>query len=396
MNFIFSCKSLSAREDAEDAHARLSTYEPLSDTSSARASVEMGKKKKTLFAERGRAKSSPTLPASSPASTEVFQKKNEHIIHSNSLLELKEKKKIYHGKIKIIRNIADGGFSRVYEVEGLTGCPFTGKMAMKELILASPSSLDNSNNNKTTTSATRRDKIQASMLKRITDEIEMFKKLSVHENVVKYFDCYVDEESNTVYILQELCDMNLKNCMQNQIDKINDKLILDWCRTLAKVLQYVHSQDIIHRDIKPANILFKRVKVNDQYKLVLKLCDFGLSKNTERSDAKTAVGSPAFIAPEVKQKSGVTYGNKCDIWSFAVLVYQLIGKIKDEFNLPDFERILQERPNAVENSKHLIPVLSNKDHTLHSLAVMCVNSLKLNPNERPTASDIVNSICNNE
>jgi hypothetical protein len=226
--------------------------------------------------ERSRAVSNP-LPSTTSGNTTSRTAVKHASRSSITLVPLtdREKKKIYTGKLKTIRNIADGGFSRVYEVEGIDGSPLVGRMAMKELILASSSIEDNNSSvNRRLTS----DKIQLSLSKRINDEISMFQKLSTHDNIVTYLDSYIDEDTHTVYILQELCDMNLKNCILNQMNKISDTMILEWCRTLARVLDYVHSQGIIHRDIKPANILFKKEKVDNRYMLVLKLCDFGLSK----------------------------------------------------------------------------------------------------------------------
>ena len=49
----------------------------------------------------------------------------------------------------------------------------------------------------------------------------------------------------------------------------------------------------MHRDLKPENILFNQEKV--------KLGDFGFSKGFKRDEnlAKTMLGSPIYMAPEI-------------------------------------------------------------------------------------------------
>lgn len=92
--------------------------------------------------------------------------------------------------------------------------------------------------------------------------------------------------------------------------------------TLA--LHYIHKQlGIAHRDIKLGNIL-----LNDRYQVpILKLCDFGYSKNMLGSVPKTRVGTAAYISPEVARTSGqAAYDTeKADVWSSAVTLYCMLA-----------------------------------------------------------------------
>ena len=102
----------------------------------------------------------------------------------------------------------------------------------------------------------------------------------------------------------------------------------------------IHSNGVLHRDVRPENILLCR-RSNG---LIVKLCDFSVSKSRSSSEhitpqsnrAPTSFPDPAhfvavkaevecWAAPEVLEQveSGdhLTYSNKSDIWSLGCVIY---------------------------------------------------------------------------
>ena len=73
-----------------------------------------------------------------------------------------------------------------------------------------------------------------------------------------------------------------------------------------------HSPKIIHRDIKPGNIFI--VSKN------FKLGDFVLAREINEGNAKSLVGTPLYVAPEVISKD---YDEKCDIWGLGCTAYEM-------------------------------------------------------------------------
>lgn len=65
-------------------------------------------------------------------------------------------------------------------------------------------------------------------------------------------------------------------------------------------------QGVCNRDIKPANTLLTAGAPGQ--KPLIKLCDFGLSKSAAEGAMCTCVGTPDYMAPEVRHVSCVTVG----------------------------------------------------------------------------------------
>src|SRR6202158_4088660 len=98
-------------------------------------------------------------------------------------------------------------------------------------------------------------------------------------------------------------------------------------------IEAAHEKNIIHRDLKPANI-----KITPES--VVKILDFGLAKameppgasegNPENSPTLTIgatqagaiLGTAAYMAPE--QAKGKTADKRSDIWSFGVILYEVL------------------------------------------------------------------------
>ena len=98
-------------------------------------------------------------------------------------------------------------------------------------------------------------------------------------------------------------------------------------------IEAAHEKGIVHRDLKPANI-----KITPEG--VVKILDFGLAKQNRDSDgagsdpensptltigatqAGAILGTAAYMAPE--QAKGKTADKRSDIWSFGVILYELL------------------------------------------------------------------------
>jgi len=79
-------------------------------------------------------------------------------------------------------------------------------------------------------------------------------------------------------------------------------------------LNYMHQRKIIYRDLKPENVLID----SSGYCVII---DLGFAK-VVKLRTYTMCGTPLYIAPEVILQRG--HNKSADIWSFGVLLYELI------------------------------------------------------------------------
>lgn len=124
----------------------------------------------------------------------------------------------------------------------------------------------------------------------------------------------------------------------------------------------LHSEGKIHRDLKPENILIRENKK-------AALTDFGVVGNKDPKKQlstksifrrpKQRFGSPLYMAPEMHdlRGGGVTYLPTIDIWSFGVVLYELLTLGRFPFGnpqvLPDFPQYMQNAKNEMWSRQSL-------------------------------------------
>ena len=87
---------------------------------------------------------------------------------------------------------------------------------------------------------------------------------------------------------------------------------------VASGMSYVHAHGLVHRDLKPGNI---HVLPDG----CAKIMDFGLVRlsDSEMTRAGTAMGSPAYMAPEIVR--GEIADSRTDVFSLGACFYELLA-----------------------------------------------------------------------
>ncbi len=172
-------------------------------------------------------------------------------------------------------------------------------------------------------------RLRSGYRKSVQAEINSFRKLRSHENVIKLLGYC--ERSPYHYIFMELCTHgDLSTYYRKYYDSLCavEQQVPLMCQ-MANGLTFLHRNAIAHRDIKPKNIL---VTGNPAPSLcVIKIADFGLAKflNPEMSSSMHSdVGTDAFKAPEFYDKSEIdtiTYHKNVDIFAEGLVLLSMIN-----------------------------------------------------------------------
>jgi serine/threonine protein kinase len=136
-----------------------------------------------------------------------------------------------------------------------------------------------------------------------------------HPNIVTIHD--MGEEDKIAYIVMELVEgESLEHIIAGR-GPLPLSLKLVYAIQACRAFEYAHKRGIVHRDIKPANIMVTKEGV-------VKVVDFGIARVVEFSKTQTGmlIGTFAYMSPE--QYHGEKADERSDIWSFGVLLYELI------------------------------------------------------------------------
>ncbi|XVE83310.1 hypothetical protein DITRI_Ditri16bG0078600 [Diplodiscus trichospermus] len=153
-------------------------------------------------------------------------------------------------------------------------------------------------------------------LERLYSEVRLLKSLK-HSNIVRFYNSWIDDRKKTVNIITELFTSGSLRQYRKKHKKVDMKAVKNWARQILTGLNYLHSHEppIIHRDLKCDNIF-----INGNQGQV-KIGDLGLATVLEQSNAKSVIGTPEFMAPELYDEN---YNELVDIYSFGMCMLEMV------------------------------------------------------------------------
>lgn len=274
-------------------------------------------------------------------------------------------------------------------------------------------------------------------LEKVLIEVELLAKLS-HPNLVSYRHVWLEDVKLNrfgpsvacAFILQQYCNggdllhkvvgkfpeeatkeqlkAQIRRRSKGQTDRPTDlwaarsqllpEEIYSFFRDITAGLAYLHAANYIHRDLKPSNCLLH----DERGRITCLISDFGevQPENVVRKSTGST-GTISYCAPEVLKKDGTgRFGNfttKSDIFSlgmilyfmcFGGLPYRAANTIHEELEDVDMLRAEITDWKGFEDERRERPELPGKLYTLLK------QLLALNPNDRPSANEVLNALKN--
>eukprot|EP00210_Caulerpa_lentillifera_P003326 g3175.t1 len=213
-------------------------------------------------------------------------------------------------------------------------------------------------------------------------------RLLNHPHITEFIECYLTE-THLCIVMEYVAGGNLKDFIRTR-NGINQDSARWFFQQLIIAVDYCHKKRVIDRDIKLENVLVE----SDSEHPLLKLCDFGFSKNeTANSAARSSVGRELVSIWHLRYLQQKEMWNmmerlKADIWSCGVLLYAMIFNCfpfirTEDVNCPnEFERIAMKVINEPLN----FPV---HDQSLEDVQDLLTKILKKDPDRRITIAQIM-------
>lgn len=252
----------------------------------------------------------------------------------------------------------------------------------------------------------------------IIKEMDFLKRFKPHPHIIDLRGYKWDNQMFTV--LMEFGGMPLHKFIDAYRYEYRMEVLPEMLWQLLSTLAYLHHHNMCHRDIKPDNILIEEIihkttlhqdshdfdESDVSYsdiEINLKLCDFGLSKSLilKRNTPKTSTlwyRAPENLA-QLKE-----YTTKIDIWAIGCVIYEYctdevlfegnnskdtllkilrsLGPVSKEEH-----RMLKLDQYNIPKKLRKYPLIPLKDKQLENLMLRC---LTINPDNRPTALDLLN------
>ncbi|XP_063816119.1 serine/threonine-protein kinase WNK4 isoform X2 [Pseudophryne corroboree] len=152
---------------------------------------------------------------------------------------------------------------------------------------------------------------------RFSEEVEMLKGLQ-HPNIVRFYDSWksIVKGQICIVLVTELMTSGTLKTYLKRFKEMKLKVLQRWSRQILKGLHFLHTRcpPIIHRDLKCDNIFITGPTG------FVKIGDLGLATLKSASFAKSVIGTPEFMAPEMYEEK---YDEAVDVYAFGMCMLEM-------------------------------------------------------------------------
>ena len=128
----------------------------------------------------------------------------------------------------------------------------------------------------------------------------------------------LSEDKKRIWYILDWIDGVAASKLLKERGAIDDNTVIQWGVALARVLSYLHANNIIYRDMKPQNVMITKTQPE------VHLIDFGTAHVVTETDyiQERAVGTKGYAPPE-QTKKGVPYDMRWDLYALGATLFAL-------------------------------------------------------------------------
>jgi NIMA (never in mitosis gene a)-related kinase 1/4/5 len=196
-----------------------------------------------------------------------------------------------------------------------------------------------------------------------------------HRNILRYCDAFLEKKN--LYIVTEYAkagDLHRRiQKFKKAKKRMPEDLVWIFIHQMCAGLHSLHRMKILHRDLKPKNIFVTGPSGNK-----VMLGDLGCAKLMKNQMARTQIGTPYYMAPEIWNHK--SYGPKADMWSLGCIIFEMC-----QFSPPFLAEDMAGLSRKVRHNA--CPRISSQYST--DLQALVKRLLSKDPRNRPSAADIL-------
>lgn len=243
--------------------------------------------------------------------------------------------------------------------------------------------------------------LDASVVRRFLAEATLAARLQ-HPNIVPIYE--VGSHADIPFFSMELVTGGTLAQATSE-RPLQPKVAARLVETLARAVDYAHSQGVVHRDLKPANILLSpsvhadaidlcppdsmgsHLETRPSEKFEPKIADFGLAKflgsEVHRSITGALIGTPSYMSPEQVDSTLGEAGPACDIYALGTILYDvLVGRppFHAATVIETMRQVRDEEPISPRKWQSKIP---------YDLETICLTCLRKEPDQRYASAELL-------
>ncbi|MEO1084731.1 MAG: serine/threonine-protein kinase [Acidobacteriota bacterium] len=145
-----------------------------------------------------------------------------------------------------------------------------------------------------------------------------------HPNIAQIHDFVIDQDGGAYLVMEYIDGVTFKQLLKMGGPPPFD-LAMEMAIQSLEALDYLHGRGYVHRDVAPDNLMLARGQKGSP---LVKLIDLGLAKRpSDRLDLTATnmfVGKVRYSSPEVFKRGKGNASARSDLYSFAVVLYELL------------------------------------------------------------------------